>query len=107
RKPFAVGAERYSLHAALVPSQGEDQPREDLLFPVEPLEPSAIDAALVGWKLLDESVSGKYLVAALPVPLEEIHSVVVSVSLGQCGLLRFLGLGRTGVLQTLSGQLDL
>ena len=52
-EPLAVGAERHAHDPAGVPLEG-DVPRGHLSLPVEPFETSAIDAALVGRKLLVE-----------------------------------------------------
>ena len=69
-----------------MPLEG-DVPRGHLSLPVEPFETSAIDAALVGRKLLVEPLLQEFAVIVLPVPLDEIHSDVVQTLLGQLGLL--------------------
>ena len=84
-EPLAVGAERHARDSAGVPLEG-DVARGHLSLPVEPLETSAIDAALVGRKLLDEPLLQEFAVIVLPVPLDEIHSDVVQTLLGQLGL---------------------
>src|SRR5205807_4961072 len=84
-----------------------DVPRGDLSLPVEPLESSAVDAALVARKLLDEPLLQEIAVIVLPVPLDEIHLDAVQTLLGQLSLQPFLGLGLEGVLQTTLAQLGL
>ncbi len=84
-EPLAVGAERHAADGIGVPAESH-LPRGDLSLPVEPLETSAIDAALVGWKLLDKPSLKRFNVSFVPVPLDDVHSGVVQTLLVQFGL---------------------
>src|SRR5262245_52872866 len=74
-EPLAVGAERHAGDIAGVPLEG-DLVRGDPPSPIEPLKTSAIDAAPIGRKLLDEPLLKEFAVLVLPVPLDETHSDV-------------------------------
>src|SRR5262249_49268631 len=108
-EPRAVGAERHHRDTG-GPLEGE-VPRGDLSLPVVPFKPSAIDASLVGRKLLVEPLLQECAVV-VPVTLNEIHADIVQTLLGQfglllrqLGLLPFLGLGLAGLLLAVEGVL--